>query len=102
MPFQDINISEILKTKFLNEPELEEEFKDAENELEIILEITQARKLSGLSQKDVAEKAGIKQQAVSRLENRENSPSLKTLIKVLKVLNLKIEISPEKNNNLTA
>jgi len=102
MPFQNINISEILKAKFLNEPELEEEFKDAENELEIILEITRARKLSGLSQKDVAEKAGIKQQVVSRLENRENSPSLKTLIKILKVLNLKIEISPKKDNNLTA
>ena len=39
MPFAEININSILKDKFINESGFEEEFSDAEQELEIILAI---------------------------------------------------------------
>ena len=68
MPFEEININAILEDKFINEPGFKDDFKDAQEELEIILAITRARKLKGLTQEQVAEKAGVKQQVVSRLE----------------------------------
>jgi len=41
----------------------------------------------GLSQKEAAEKAGIKQNHWSYIETGKNQPSIKTLKKIAKVLN---------------
>ena len=62
----------------------------------IINTIISTRKKKGLTQSDVATKTGLKQSAVTRVENMSNSPRLDTLIKILYVLGLKIEIKPIK------
>lgn len=58
----------------------------------IIENIIKTRKNKGLSQKQLAEKTGLKQPAIARIENNVNSPQLDTLIKIVDALDLTIEI----------
>ena len=68
---------------FLNgqvkDPEFKKEYDALKPELSIIQAIIDARKNSGMTQKDLAEKTGITQGDISRLENGSANPSLKTL-----------------------
>ena len=68
---------------FLNEqvkdPEFKKEYDALKPELSIIQAIIDARKNSGMTQKDLAERTGITQGDISRLENGSANPSLKTL-----------------------
>jgi len=49
-----------------------------------------------MSQTELAEKSGNRQQVISRIENKENSPTLKTLCSILDVLGYEINLSPNK------
>ena len=93
MPFREIDIDKILQEKFNVNPHLEKEFREIEEELNIIAEITKTRKELGMTQEQVAQKAGVAQQVISRLENREHSPNLRNLIKISKALGLKVRIA---------
>lgn len=68
---------------FLNEQLKDESFKkeyDAlEPEFAIIKAMIDARKDSGMTQKELSEKTGINQADISKLENGTANPSLKTL-----------------------
>jgi transcriptional regulator with XRE-family HTH domain len=59
----------------------------------IINKIIETRKNKGLSQKEVALKAGLKQPAIARIENGTNSPQLDTLLKVFNALDINFEIT---------
>lgn len=68
---------------FLNEQLQNEEFKkeyDAlEAEFSIIQAMLDARKASGMTQKELADRTGIAQADISKLENGNANPSLRTL-----------------------
>ena len=68
---------------FLNEQLKDENFKkeyDAlEPEFTIIKAMIDARKNSGMTQKELSEKTGINQADISKLENGTANPSLRTL-----------------------
>lgn len=51
------------------------------------------RKVSGLTQKDIAEKLGVTQQTYARLEANPGSVSIERLFKVFTVLGVEIELS---------
>ena len=59
-------------------------------------EITKIRKEMGLTQDELAAKAGMKQQALSRMEREKHVPSLESLFKVL-VLNLDLLLVKKEN-----
>ena len=50
--------------------------------------IKDARKLSGLTQEQLAEKIGISTNAVAKLENNLMTASLQTLVNIVNVLNI--------------
>ena len=52
-------------------------FAAADKEKKLIEELVRIRKEQNISQSRLAELTGSKQQAISRTENREHSPSLK-------------------------
>lgn len=52
------------------------------------------RKQSGLSQQELALMAGIGKTAVFDIEKGKESVQLNTLLKVLKVLNIKMQLEP--------
>lgn len=54
--------------------------------------ITHARKVSGLTQQQLAARAGTSQSAIARYENGKASPSVDTLARVLKANGLKLVV----------
>ena len=49
---------------------------------ELLCNLVAARQQKGLSQRDIAEKTGIKQPVIARIENGNSDPQLSTLIKI--------------------
>ena len=61
-------------------------FMAADMEKKLIDEIVQIRKEQNMSQSKLAELTGNKQQAISRTENKEHSPSLKLFYSLVNAL----------------
>ena len=61
------------------------------------LNLLEAREEKGLSQKEVAQKAKITQQQLSKLENGINC-NISTFLKVCHALELKVDLEPAKQN----
>ena len=80
----------------LKNPEFKAEYDALEPEFAIIQAIIDARKNTGLTQKQLSERTGIAQSDISRLENGNANPSLSTLkrLAVAMGMTLKIEFSP--------
>lgn len=81
---------------FLNEQLQNKEFKkeyDAlEAEFSIIQTMLDARKASGLTQKDLADRTGIAQSDISKLENGNANPSLRTLQRLADGMGMKLKL----------
>lgn len=88
---------------FLNEqmknPEFKAEYDALAPEFAIIQAIIDARKASGLTQKELSEKTGIAQSDISKLENGSANPSIKTLQRLAAGMGMtvKIEFKPVTN-----
>jgi transcriptional regulator with XRE-family HTH domain/predicted RNase H-like HicB family nuclease len=54
-----------------------------------------ARQDAGLSQKELGERAGVRQQQITKLENPDENPTLETLEKVGKALGLDVQLGFE-------
>ena len=63
----------------LQDPEFREEYESLQPENAITQAIIDARHQSGLTQKELAEKTGIDQAAISRIESGNANPTLNTL-----------------------
>ena len=72
--------------KFIN---IEKDLQDIEYEL--VCSLIRLRKEKGLSQRKLAILANIDQPSIARIESGKHTPSLKMLIKLLNVLEYKIE-----------
>ncbi|MBQ7656918.1 MAG: helix-turn-helix transcriptional regulator [Clostridia bacterium] len=66
-------------TEKLQNPEFKREYEALQPEYEIIKALIQARNDSGLTQKQLSERTGITQADISKLENGNANPSLRTL-----------------------
>ena len=80
----------------LKDPEFKAEYDALEPEFAIIQAIIDARKNTGLTQKQLSERTGIAQGDISRLENGNANPSLNTLKRLASAMGmtLKIEFTP--------
>ncbi len=76
----------------LKDPEFRSEYEALEPEYEIIRQIIIARNELNITQKELADRTGIKQSNISRLEKGTYNPSLKSLKKVAKGLNKELHI----------
>lgn len=63
-----------------------------DREKKLIDEIVQIRKEQNMSQSKLAELTGNKQQAISRTENKEHSPSLKLFYSMVNALGYDLQI----------
>jgi len=83
----------------MKDPEFKAEYDALEPEFAIIQAIIDARKKSDLTQKELSERTGITQADISKLENGNANPSLRTLRRLAKGLGmrLKLEFIPAKN-----
>ncbi len=81
---------------FLNEQLKDENFKkeyDAfEPEFAIIRAMIDARRESGMTQKELSERTGIAQGDISKLENGNANPSLRTLQRLAEGMGMQLKV----------
>ena len=87
-----MKLNDYLQEK-LKDPEFKKEFDALAPEYEIIEAIIDARMEQHITQKELAEKIGIKQSHISRLESGNYNPSLRFLKKVASGLGKELHIS---------
>jgi DNA-binding XRE family transcriptional regulator len=63
-----------------------------EFEVELIGKLIEVRETQNLTQKQLAEAAGVKQSAIARLENLKSTPKIDTLFKILTPMGYKLAI----------
>lgn len=86
---------------FLNEqlkdPDFRNEWEDIQPEMDVIRAMVDARISQNLTQKELAERTGINQADISKLENGTRNPSLKLLKRLADGMGmtLKIEFVPK-------
>lgn len=67
-------------------------FVASDKEKELIDELINLRKENNVSQSQLAERTGNKQQAISRIEKKEHSPSLKLFYSMIDALGYELRI----------
>ena len=77
-----MNLNEYKKRAFEADPALHDEYKAIAPQYELIRQIIQARNEQNLTQQELADKIGIKQSNISRLESGHYNPSLGFLKKI--------------------
>ena len=87
-----MNFNEYKKRAFEADPELHDEYKALAPEYELIKQIIQARNEQNMSQQELAERIGIKQSNISRLESGHYNPSLGFLKKIADGLGKELHI----------
>lgn len=70
-----------LKDRHMGEPGFAEAYAEADAEYSVIEALVQARTAAGLTQAELARRAGTTQSAIARLEGGRVSPSVETLRK---------------------
>lgn len=76
----------------MNDTEFRREYEALEIEDTITQAFIGARKSSGLTQKQLSEKTGITQPDISKLENGNANPSIRTLKRLANAMNMKLKI----------
>ena len=81
----------------MQDPEFREEWERLQPERELMRVLVDVRQEKGLTQKEIAERTGIAQSEISKIENGTRNPSIKLLQKLADGLgmNLKIEFTPK-------
>lgn len=76
----------------LKDPEFRAEWEALQPQKAIIQAMIDARKQSGITQKQLAERTGIAQGDISKLENGSANPSIKTLQRLADGMGMKLKV----------
>lgn len=85
--------SEEVFKKASRSPAFKKAYTEERARLELIRQIRQTRLLKKLSQKDVAQKAGMPQSVIARLESGRHPFSMSTLYRIANVFGKKIVLA---------
>ena len=88
------------RTRALQRPAVRKAYDELEDEFAFLDEVLKARVATGLTQAQVAERAGTTQSAIARLESvaSKHSPSIATLQRYARALGYRVEIRLVKEN----
>ncbi len=81
------------KKELLKDKDINKNYKNLNSEFYLIELIIKKRIEKGFTQKDLAQKIGTKQSAVSRLESGDYNPSVSFLQKIAQALDSELKIS---------
>ncbi|MGI9027638.1 MAG: helix-turn-helix domain-containing protein [Candidatus Saccharimonadales bacterium] len=81
------------RVELLSDPEVKVAYDKLEDEFLLADALIRARLDHKLTQAQLAEKVGMKQAAIARLESGESNPRYKTLSRVAKALDKKITLT---------
>lgn len=87
------------KAEQMKNPEFVKEYNSIQPEMDVIRAMVDARTSQNLTQKQLAERTGINQADISKLENGTRNPSINLLKRLADGMGmvLKIEFIPKKN-----
>ena len=87
-----------LKKKQMENPEFVKEYEAIQPEMDVIRAIVDARTSQNITQKELAERTGINQADISKLENGTRNPSVALLKRLAEGMDmaLKIEFIPKR------
>lgn len=92
MPFDKINVQELLNEE-LKDEKFKSSYEQVKKEYELIEQLVKIRKQKKISQVELAQKAHVSQQAISRLEKEKHIPKIDTLMKIVHGLGLKLTLT---------
>lgn len=96
MPFTEINIKETIDKEKQSNSDFARLWDESRTEYKLLAELVQLRKAQKMTQEELAKITGNKQQVISRIEKRENSPTLKTFCGLLNTLGYDLQIVKRK------
>ncbi len=87
-----------VKAEQMENPAFAKEYEAIQPEMDVIRAIVEARTSQNLTQKELAERTGINQADISKLENGTRNPSINLLKRLAEGMGmtLKIEFVPKK------
>jgi transcriptional regulator with XRE-family HTH domain len=85
------NFNEFLSQQ-LEDPTMKAEWDALEPEFSLMQTMLDARKQAGLTQKQLAERAGMAQGDISKLESGNANPSVRTLQRLAAAMGMQVEI----------
>ena len=100
MGFVEENINEIIENKRECDSSFRKAWDESREEYRLIGEMTEIRKANKISQKKLAEMTGSRQQMISRMEKKENVPTLRSFCNILNALGYELKIVKQQNNRL--
>lgn len=92
MPIVEVDVNKVIDKKRENDPVFKKVWDDSREEYRLIEEMISLRKMEKVTQEELAELTGSKQQVISRIEKKENSPSLKSFCNILGALGYELQI----------
>lgn len=95
-----MDFNEYLKNSLEEDNELRREYDALQTEYELIEKLIKARLEANLTQKELAQKCGMKQSNISRLESGKSNPTIRFLEKLANSLDcdLVIELRKREHN----
>ena len=86
---------EYLDQRLARDPEFRAAWEESRPQFEFQKALVMARIEAGITQREMARRLGVKQPALARWEAGENVPTLETLFRVAKALQLDFTVTPE-------
>lgn len=97
MPFVQVNISDEIEKEKQRSPQFQKAWDESREEYRLIGEMIHLRKQEKITQSKLAELTGNKQQVISRIEKKENNPSLRMFCNILSALGYELQIVKKVN-----
>lgn len=92
MPFVQVDIKQEIEKHREESPAFRKAWDESREEYKLIGEMIRLRKQEKMTQSKLAELTGNRQQVISRIEKKENSPSLRTFCNILDALGYELKI----------
>lgn len=97
MPFVQVSIQEEIERHCQESQSFKKAWEESREEYKLIGEMISLRKQEKITQSRLAELTGNKQQVISRIEKKENSPSLRLFCNILNALGYELQIVKKTN-----
>ena len=94
-----MDFNEYLKNSLEEDDELKREYDALQTEYELIEKLIKARLEANLTQKELAQKCGMKQSNISRLESGKSNPTIRFLKKLANSLDCDLVIELRKREH---
>lgn len=90
-----------IRDEILSDPEVKAEYDTLTTEFELARTIVTLREKVGLTQREFANKVGMKQSQLARIESGKQMPKLKTLAKLAAIAGYEVEVNLIPTDNKT-